>query len=47
MDYPAQWFASRGTTYSLLEQVKDFGALVQWSAKNCANKRDALDPEPS
>ena len=44
MDHPA---ACRGTTLSLLEGVKDFGALNQWSAKDCANEWDASDPKPS
>lgn len=41
MDHPA---ACRGTTFSLLERVKDFGALNQWSARDCANEWNALTP---
>lgn len=44
MDHPA---ACRGTTFSLLEGLKDFGTMNQWSAKDCANEWDALDPKPS
>lgn len=43
MDQPT---ACRGTTFSLLERVKDCGALNQWLAKDCANEWDALDPKP-